>query len=273
MFLHSIISSWAKSLATLPVLGLDFSDLSIKFIRFDEPGASISVHCIGNVGLPAGVMVNGAVEKPAELVTALRNLKSLDGRLVKERFVVASLPEEKGFIQLLRIPRLKTDNLDAAVRWELESVVPLPAEEIYFDYEVLTTAGHSDHVDVLLLAYPRALVDSYVSVLSQAGYIPMALELESQAIVRALVLRTNAEPMLVIDLGTTRTSFVLVTREKRAKFRRSLNSYSKLITKILISCSNNFVRCEFHFCEKPFLFSIEETAELDVKLGLLLGLD
>lgn len=211
MFLNNFFESWAASLQRFPVLGVDFSDLSIKFLRFDQSGNSLSIKYIGNVPLPAGIVVNGTIEKPGELVSALKDLHSLDGRSARERFVVASLPEEKGFIQMLRIPKIKAENLDAAVRWELEGVIPLPAEEIYFDYEALPMNNQSDHVDVLVLAYPRVLVDSYVSVLHEAGFTPLALELESQAIVRSLILPTNREPILIIDLGTTRTSFVLVS--------------------------------------------------------------
>ncbi|MBI2097186.1 MAG: type IV pilus assembly protein PilM [Candidatus Sungbacteria bacterium] len=213
MFRSSFITTWAHALASLPVIGLDLSDLSVKFIRFDERGKSIGVRYIGSADLAGGVMVNGSIEKPKELAGILANLKTNDGHKVTDRFVVASLPEEKGFIKILRIPRPKSENIDAAVRWELEGAIPLPVEEIYFDFEEVVSAGHSDHVDVLVLAYPRGIVDSYTSVLREAGYVPMALELESQAIARALIDRGNLDPVLIIDIGATRTSFVLMTRE------------------------------------------------------------
>ena len=211
MILNSVLSSWARSLAKVPTLGLDFSDLSVKFLRFNERGGALSVGSIGNVPLKEGVIVNGSIEKQGALVDVLKDLKSLAGRAVRSKFVIASLPEEKGFIQLLRIPAVKAENLEGAVRWELESAVPLPADEIYFDFEVLSSGAGSDHVEVLVLAYPRVLVDSYVDVLHKAGMIPMVLELESQAIVRSLILPSNKEPMLIVDIGATRTSFVLVS--------------------------------------------------------------
>ena len=192
-------------------MGLDLSDLSVKFIRFDEhSGSSIRVRYTGSAELAPGIMVNGNIEKPEELSRVLSGLKTEDGRRIRGNLVVASLPEEKGFIQILRLAKVKSENMEAAVRWELESTVPLPVEEIYFDYETVSSAAHSDHTDVFMLAYPRDVVDSYASTLREAGLIPVALELESQAVVRALIDLSNLLPMLVIDIGATRTSFVLV---------------------------------------------------------------
>ncbi len=191
-------------------MGLDLSDLSVKFIRFDERGgSSIEVRYAGSVELAPGIVVNGNIEKPKELSAILSDLKTDDGRKIRDNFVVTSLPEEKGFIQILRLAKVKSENLEAAVRWELESAVPLPIEEIYFDYETVLSAAHSDHTDVFMLAYPRSVVDSYASVLRGAGLVPVALELESQAVVRALINPMELLPTLVIDIGATRTSFVL----------------------------------------------------------------
>lgn len=205
-----LMSSLAKSIMGFPVLGLDFSDLSIKFACFNEQGSRLGVRYIGTAALPEGALVNGKIENARSLIDVLRNLKTADGKAVRERFVVASLPEEKGFIQIMRVARAKAGNLAAAIRWEMEGAVPLPVEEIYYDFEAVPVFEESDHVDVLVLAYPRVLVDSYAAVLKEAGFVVMALELESQAIVRALISPAVVTSLLVIDIGATRTSFVLV---------------------------------------------------------------
>jgi len=205
-----LIGSLAESLTSFPVLGLDFSDLSIKFARFDKHGSHLGVHFLGSVPLAEGILANGNIEKPQELAGTLKKMRTQDGRAVHDKFVVASLPEEKGFIQILRIAKARADNLAVAVRREMEGAVPLPVEDIYYDFEVVTSSAQSDHVDVLVLAYPRILVDAYTQVLKNANFTPVALELESQAIVRALISPSNTQAMLIIDLGATRTSFVLM---------------------------------------------------------------
>jgi type IV pilus assembly protein PilM len=102
--------------------------------------------------------------------------------------------------------------LENTVRWELEGNIPLPPEEIYFDYEVVRPkVVEPDHYDVLVIAFPRTIVDQYVSVLKAAGLVPLALESESQSIARALADRTHPdESRIFIDIGASRTSFVLV---------------------------------------------------------------
>lgn len=198
----------AERMMAFPVTGVDISDRTIKFMRFRKAGRFLRPDAHGNVDLPAGVVVEGEIHKPDLLIEALKRLSV--GPRFSEQFVIASLPEEKGFVRVIEVPRAKMDNLSAALQWELEGNIPLPPEETYFDYEVVEASSTIDHASVVTVAFPRPIVDAYVSVLANAGMKPVALEIESQSITRALLDRTHLEnPVIICDIGTSRTSFVL----------------------------------------------------------------
>ena len=192
--------------------GLDISDLTVKFVRIRRRGDRAAIEYFGEVEIPAGLVVGGEIQKEEELARVLRSsLRLAGGRRVLERYVVASLPEEKSFVHLLDLPPMKAEDVGKAVRWEVEGVVPLAPSEIVYDYELTPRLpSATDHRDVLLTAFPKQIVESYRRVLEGAGLITRALELESQAISRALISGPGSQaPVIIADLGATRTSFIV----------------------------------------------------------------
>lgn len=207
----SFLNRFTSSIISPPAFGLDISDFSVKFMKLQHSVTdAISVAAFGEVQISEGVVVGGEIKKENELISLLKNqLVTGDGRRFSDRFVVATLPEEKSFVHLIQLPKMKPEDAGKAARWELEGIVPLPIEELYFDYAILPTTEAIDHIDLLVTAFPKALVTSYARVLEGAGFVPTALELESQAISRALW-DGEEGAFIFVDLGATRTSSMIV---------------------------------------------------------------
>ncbi|QQG45577.1 MAG: type IV pilus assembly protein PilM [Candidatus Sungiibacteriota bacterium] len=204
------IVNLVRSLIKFPVVGLDISDTSIKYIKLRSGGL---LSLFGEFTIPANLIVGGEVKDEEALVKILSSWLGKEGRELRSSFVVASLPEEKSFLRLIQLPRVKRDEVAGAVRWEIEANVPMPVEDLVFDYEIVEPLeDHLDHFDVVITAYPKTTVDSYVRVLSRVGFRPVALELELQAVIRAVVpeVRTH-EAKIIVDMGRNRTSFIIVS--------------------------------------------------------------
>lgn len=204
------VAQWANRFIRLPVAGLDISDRSIKYVKF-AAGNGVALETFGEKEIAEGIVVEGRIERPADFVLALRDLTALLGGRFAPLGVVASLPEEKSFLRLVQMPVMKPEEVAGALRWQIESQIPLPAEDIAYDYEVIEPfAGHPDHLDVVITAYPKRIVDSYTAALKEAGFQPMALEMESQAIARAVLGGAHTpDAAIVIDLGRYRTSIAV----------------------------------------------------------------
>ncbi|TSD03309.1 MAG: Cell division protein FtsA, partial [Parcubacteria group bacterium Greene0714_36] len=128
-------------------------------------------------------------------------------------------------LRLLQLPNVKPDEVAGALRWQIEGQIPLPAEDLAYDYEIIvpftgavqtdaggvrTSAGHPEHLDVVITAYPKSVVDSYVRAIIHAGFQPMALELESQAIARAVLgVERTPDATAVVDIGRNRTTIAV----------------------------------------------------------------
>ena len=191
--------------------GLDISDLSLKIAYLKHQRKGFQLHSFGSFPIAPGVVQRGEVKERDILVQTIQEaVKSLGAQLPTKQ-VVASLPEEQAFLQVMQLPRMKQEELEHAVRFEAENHVPHAIEKVYLDFQVVQPFhNHLDHTDILLAALPRTMVDPYLEVLELAGLVPKVLEIESLAISRALVSKeTAAMPLLLVDFGATRTSFMV----------------------------------------------------------------
>ena len=204
------IVRWAERFIRLPVIGLDISDRSVKYAKL-AAGRKAAFEFFGEAEIPEGIITEGVVEREAELSEALRGIRAKVGGRFHTMGAVVSLPEEKSFVRLLQLSKVKPEEVEGAVRWQIESQIPLPPEDITYDYELIEPlTDHLEHLDAVITAFPRSIVEPYVRALKGAGFQPVALELESQAIVRAVIREVRApDARVVVDMGRNRTSFII----------------------------------------------------------------
>ena len=192
--------------------GLDISDLSVKIVKLKKKGKFLGLASFGEEKIKPGLVKEGEIRDEDKLAAILKEaFKKVKGDKLDTKYVVASLPEEQAFLQVIQMPRMPEADLKSAVIYEAENYIPLPLEEVYLDSAVVKPVlDHLDHFDVLMAALPKKTVDSYLSCLKKAGVFPQALEIESLAVARALVKQeVSPFPVLLIDFGATRTSFII----------------------------------------------------------------
>jgi len=192
--------------------GLDISDLSLKIAKLEKTNEGLELVSFGESPIKFGLLKEGEIRKEKELAKTIKEaLSQVTGEKIKERDVIASLPEEKAFLQVIQMPHIPEEDMASAVIYEAENYIPLPIEEVYLDSQIISPIeNHLDHCDVLIAALPKKIVDPYVNCLKLAGLRPRALEIESLSIARALIENEKMDyPILIIDLGATRTSFII----------------------------------------------------------------
>jgi len=219
--------------------GLDISDLSLKIIKLKKRGNFFTLSSYGKEEIEPGLIKGGEIKDEKKLAEILReSIKKVRGKKLKTNYVVASLPEEKAFLQVIQMPRLCQEDLKSAVIYEAENYIPTPIEEVYLDYQIVPPVyNHLDHFDILIAALPKKTIDPYLSSLKLAGLEPKVLEIESLAIAQALIKDgITTQPILLIDLGATRTSFIIFSGES-LRFTTSIpvssTSFSEIISKNL----------------------------------------
>jgi Tfp pilus assembly PilM family ATPase len=222
------------------IFGLDIGDRSFKLVQLarEKKGGLYRVKAWSEIDVPEGIMSKGEILEMDKAAAIINELISKTGGRVHGRAVVACLPEARTFIKVIRVPAdTNEDGLKKAVIKEIEQNIPLPSDEIYFDWQAMmrgvptetpakpeepkkegepaaspAPAAPAKDLDVLVGAAPKSLVDSYTTLLDRAGLAPVALEIEAMAITRALTTEADAkaeEALGILDIGATRSSLAI----------------------------------------------------------------
>lgn len=192
--------------------GLDISDFSLKLAKLEKAADCLRLASFGSFEIPEGVVVGGEVQQEEKLSKIIREAVSKpQGKKLAVKHAILSLPEEKSFLDILQIPFLKEEETLEAVRFEAANRIPVALEDVYFDFEKIPSLIEKpEHQEVLIAATPKKIVDSYLIAVKKAGLQPQAAEIECLAVARALIKKdTVQKPLLIIDFGETRTSFVI----------------------------------------------------------------
>ncbi|HYC79851.1 MAG TPA: type IV pilus assembly protein PilM [Candidatus Binatia bacterium] len=190
-------------------VGLDISDSSIKVMQLARHHGYYVPSAYSNIDVPNNLIANHVIsdeQKMADYI--LRAIKS--AKFVNTKYVVASVPEAKSFVRILKMPKMDTTEIGSAIPWELEQDIPIPIEQVYLDWQLVKE--DTDANQVLVVATPKDYIDALVSSLKLAKLRPVAFELESMATARALISADDLDmTTLVVDMSTTITSFVIVS--------------------------------------------------------------
>jgi type IV pilus assembly protein PilM len=242
--------------------GIDISSLSVRLIKLRKTSQDFDLASYNEEAIKPGVIENGEIRNRKELGKAIKKLLSnVKGEQLKTRYACVSLPEEKSFLKVIKMPKMSAEDLEEALYFEIENHIPLQVEDVYFDFQVIppcsrenNTEDKKNYSEILFAAIPKTTVDSYNYCLKKIGIQPAHLEVESLSLARSLIKRDqNSGSILLIDLGADKTSLVFF--------------------------SNGFTRftCSSAVCSQTFTQSISRFLNVDLekaeKLKEQYGLD
>jgi len=222
-----------------PSFGLDFSDRSIKIVFLKKKRNSIIISSWNEIEIDSGIIELGVIKNEKALINfIIKAISESKGNKLKTKHVIASLPEERSFLQIIQIPKMTENEIRSTINYQIENYIPLSVNEVYIDFEILgPTENNSESLNVLINAIPKEIIDPYVTCLKESNLQPKALEIESQAIVRSLIKNGyTKEPTLIVDIGKNRTSLAIFFKNS-LQFTFSFSFSSEQITEKIKSVS------------------------------------
>lgn len=196
---------------TLPSLGVDISDTSLKYIGFIQGRGKqngLILDEYGAIPIDHGALERGVVHDATILSDALRELRDR----TKVEYVSVSLPEERAYLFEIDIPSdIDDDDAREFLEFKLEENVPLSPKEAYFDHTLLSK-NESGKRKAVVSVYSRDTIDAYYEACVRAKLVPLAFEIEAQALARAVVPRHTKGATLIVDFGKHRMGIGIVYR-------------------------------------------------------------
>jgi type IV pilus assembly protein PilM len=231
--------------------GVDVSDRTIRAMTLKETSQGLRPDRFGIEYIPENIIVSGEVKDVDGLARAIVQLKKKLGF----SFARISIPEEHTFVFELPIPRVAEGDLRSAIGLQIEEHVPLAPKDVIFDFDILEK--NTEGFQVRVIAAPRDLIMSYIDVCTKAHVTLTALEVEAQALRRAVIPSQDSNTYLLIDYGLLRTGVSIVYRGFTV-FTHTIPAGSQSLTEAIA---------------KYFAIPLEEANRIKEKRGLFSNSD
>lgn len=193
------------------ILGLDIGTNCVRVAGL-EPGVPPILRVFGQVALPNDAVRNGEVIDAFAVTTTIERLwNELDLRDINVRIAVAG---PRVVARVLDLPSMDEDELLAAVQNQVPQLVPYPATDAVFDFQVLGPAPEDvgPLMDRVLVAVAhRSSIERLLDAVEAAGLIVDAIDLVPLALVRSLgrEAQATATTEAIISFGAGTTTIVV----------------------------------------------------------------
>ncbi|WP_218082660.1 type IV pilus biogenesis protein PilM [Anthocerotibacter panamensis] len=200
-------------------IGVDITPEQIMVAQLSKRGGrNLSLNNLVWAPTPPGAVIDGRVENTTAVARVIQDL--MESRRIKPGMAATAIPSREAVIRLIRLPaELQSAELrEVVLNQEAELYLPFPRDEAYVDYQSLDTAEDSDGIrrqEVLLVAAPRSIVDSYLNTIQQAGLSTRIVDVSSFSLIRVLRNKLlqyapeEAVALLVIQADGTEISILI----------------------------------------------------------------
>jgi type IV pilus assembly protein PilM len=191
-------------------VGLSIGSSSIKLVELKKTGKIWKLLHFGIVQLPDDVIVNREI---VNAIAVTESIKTLTNQIkLKNKSVCTALSGTSVIIKRmsLEVPNLR--ELQDQVFWEAEQYLPFDVSEVVMDYQVLSRT--KDHkTDVILVAVKKAVLESYMACIEDAGLKPKIVDVDFfalQNLFEANYPVNPAEAVAIVDIGASALKVVVV---------------------------------------------------------------
>ena len=194
-----------------PIVGLDIGSHSIKAIVLDRGKSGLVLKSIGMAQLDPEAIVDGAIQDSGKVVNAIKNLfKSLK---ISIKGVCTSISGYSVIIKKISLPNATHDELAQNIEVEAEQFIPFDISEVNVDFQILgQSEKHGDQMEVILVAAKKDVIESYMTLLSEAKLKPGIIDVDVFALENAF---THSHPdtmgtVALIDIGANKMNINIV---------------------------------------------------------------
>jgi type IV pilus assembly protein PilM len=222
------------------VVGLDIGSSAVKAVELKAAGKGYKVTAFATEPIPPDSIVDGAIIDSAAVSDAIRRL--FENKSFKTKDVAASLSGNAVIVKKINLPVMTEAELAESIYWEAEQYVPFDIHDVNLDYQILDPGTGPDSkgtMEVLLVAAKKEKIADYTGVISQAGRVPVVVDVDAFALQNAFEVNYGLEPdavVVLINAGASAININILAGEQSV-FTRDIsiggNAYTEAVQKEL----------------------------------------
>ena len=215
------------SFFTIPTVGLNFSDATLRFIELVESRHGLIPGKFGETDIPAGCLKSGRILDEEAFTNFLRTIREKNNL----KYVRVAIPESQIYAATITLDIEAKDDIRGAIELILEDNIPLKIEETIFDYQFLFLKDKT--ITVQVVAVSETISQGYLRAFTNAGFVPVSFELDGQAISRAVLKPGDKGSYMIVDFSNSRTSIAVVTNNT-AVYTSTIDFGGRTLTEALM---------------------------------------
>jgi Tfp pilus assembly protein PilN len=202
--------------------------------------------------LPPGIVSNDKIVRSQLIADELEALlKSAQPKKISSKYAVVEVSDSQCFIKLIKLPKVKKEEVEESLKWQLEKILPLASSQVYWDWKLIQETDEG--VEILLIA---ASHDSIKPIIETFGLKKINIKaIEPRSVALAKILAKDKKPIMIVNLGYQKATIV-IGKNNLPFFStveiidKSFNSIKKTIAKAI-----NFYQKEYDEKIKNILIS------------------
>ncbi len=207
-----------------PIFGLDIGYSTLKVMQLKGEGAGAKLLGVAEIKIePKTLSKEGIKDKEKAAEAIWQAMKAAKPHPISSKIVSSALPESLVFTKSVDLPNMKIEEINKNIPYQAGEFFPVPANEMYMDWQIVGQLPGKNLIDVLVVAAPKKLVDSFAEVMKIAGLELSSLETKPVSVVRALIDKNDPGPYLILDIGA-QTSGIICFDQGTIKLTSTISS-------------------------------------------------
>lgn len=190
-------------------VGLSIGSSSIKLAELQRKGKSWKLLHFGVFQLPEDAIVDREIVNQIAVVESIRTL--IAQIRLRSKAVCTGLSGTSLIVKRMQLEVPNLRELQDSVFWEAEQYLPFDVSEVVMDYHLLSR-GKDNKTDVLLVAVKKAVLESYIVSVEDAGLKPRVVDVDFFALQNLFEMSYPQNPstaVAIADIGASAMKIVV----------------------------------------------------------------
>ncbi len=216
------------------LLGLNIGSGYIKLIELKGSGSVYTLNNFGMAALPPDAIVDGTVMDTTAIVNAIINLTA--NLKIKKKRICTSISGHSVIVKKITLPLMDENTIEETIHQEATQHIPYDINDVNLDFQILGANQMSpENMDVVLVAVKKETLNDYLSLVEDAGFVPVVVDVDTFALENSYEYNYEEEDkkiIALIDIGANLTCITILDNGVTC-FSRNITSGSRLITEQL----------------------------------------
>jgi len=193
------------------IIGLDLGAYAFKAVVGSWKGKTFHIEEAKEQPNPLGTVFPANPQQRVELIQAVQNF--FEQNKLPTRGIRASLPEAIVVTKIISMPQLSEAELASAIHWQVEQHIPIPLEELQYEYSILRQHNDPQNktMDILIIGVQKQMVQSLADLFVEAGLDVADLETDTLAQLRVSEpLIVSPQPVAFLHIGAQNSTVSII---------------------------------------------------------------